>query len=300
MRIAFVGDVHGCVFHALGALATLWYRRKLELDAVIQVGDLGAYPSAQRMDGASGRFLSDNPAQGDFFRILNPSPWTANGVSRAMRVLPPVHFVSGNHEDHQWLSEMHSAAGNAPVVPVDPLGVFHHVACGNLVKLAGQRIAFLGRVECPGAMDFDEVAYAKLLSRDPGSVDILVTHECPYGIGQGWKGQIQGSPKLTQLIEHLQPRVHVSGHYHHQNGPRSYRDTSSYALAELVYPKRNPRYPDHVNPEQRIESGSIGILETDTYQFEYLPCDDFDQVCGDHFDLADHLEHFPKPGAPSL
>lgn len=43
MKIAFLGDLHGRVFHAL-ALVTTWQEKHGEkLDMVIQVGDMGGH-----------------------------------------------------------------------------------------------------------------------------------------------------------------------------------------------------------------------------------------------------------------
>src|SRR5439155_13519111 len=140
-------------------------------------------------------------------------------------------------------------------------------------------------------MDLDGAAYAKLLATEPGSVDILVTHDGPHGMCQDWRGLTEGSVKLTRLIEHLRPRLHVSGHYHHENGPRRYGRTVSYALAELVYPKTNRRRPERANPGQRVAPGSIGLLDTETYAFEYVHDGWLAEVCGDRFDLAGFVAH---------
>jgi Icc-related predicted phosphoesterase len=289
MKIAFVGDVHGCVLHALGALVALQTHRGIRLDAAIQVGDLGAYPTSDRMDRPSRRFAAENPAQNDFFRLLDPPPPLSAAVRRALARTPPVLFVSGNHEDFEWLTSLHEAAGDS-IVPVDPLSAFRHVECGHQAVVAGQRIAFLGRIESPGYMDLDDTAHASLLAAAPGSVDILVTHDGPHGMCQDWRGATEGSVKLAELIEHLQPRLHVSGHYHHENGPRRYRRTRSYALAELVYPKTNRRRPHRANPEQRVAPGSIGLLDTETHAFEYIHDDWLSEVRGDRFDLGGFVE----------
>jgi Icc-related predicted phosphoesterase len=285
VKIAFVGDVHGCVLHALGALVALQRHRGIRLDAAIQVGDLGAYPTPERMDAPSQRFAAENPAQADFFRLLDPPPELSATVHLALQQVPPILFVSGNHEDFEWLAHLHEAEA-ASIVPVDPLGVFRHVVCGDTTVLAGERIAFLGRIESPGYMDLDSAAYASLLAADAGSVDVLVTHDGPYGMCRDWRGLTEGSAKLARLIESLQPRLHISGHYHHQNGPRHYGRTRSHALAELVYPKTNRRRPERANPEQRVAPGSIGLLDTQTHAFEYIHDEWLTEVCGDRFDLA--------------
>lgn len=283
MKIAFFGDVHGCVQHALGAAAMLATRRGIRLDAMIQVGDLGAYPSPERWDEPSQRFGATHPAQGDFFRLLDPSSRLAEGVRLALGAVPPFLFLSGNHEDHPWLDTLHRTHG-AAVAPVDPLGAFHHVTCGHITRIAGQRVAFLGMIEAPGLMDYDPAAYDRLMSAEPGSVDILVTHDGPYGMSE-WRGTVQGSMKLTKLIERLQPRLHVGGHYHHQNGPRRYGPTTSHALAQLVAPRAD-RDGEPINPRQQVTPGSIGLLDTLTYEFEYIHDPWLAYVHGDDLDLA--------------
>jgi hypothetical protein len=284
MRIAFFGDVHGCVLHALGAAVMLGSRRAVRLDALVQVGDLGAFPTPERMDEPSRRFGAGNPAQSDFFRLLDPPPRVADGVRLALGRVPPFLFVSGNHEDHEWLAALHREDGRGPV-PVDPLGLYRHVECGSVVEVAGQRTAFLGLIEATdGSMDLDPAAYERLMGTEPGSVDILVTHDGPYAMSE-YRGQVQGSAKLTALIERLRPRLHVGGHYHHENGPRRYGPTVSYALSQLVGPK-TAKDGSPVNPRQQVAPGSVGLLDTETYAFEYIHDDWLADVHGDDLDLA--------------
>lgn len=287
MKVAFFGDVHGRVLHALGAAVMLQKHRRIRLDAMIQVGDLGSFPSPERLDAATRRFIVDNPAEGDFFRLLDPSPQLAEGVRSALEQVPAFLFVSGNHEDHEWLAALHDATG-AAVTPVDPLGAYRHVACGNVLEVAGQRTAFLGLVESD-EFDYDREAYHKFLAATPGSIDILVTHDGPHGLSE-YRGVSQGSAKLSRLIEHLQPRLHVGGHYHHQNGPRRYGSTVSYALADLVGAKTNRRTSQPVNPRQQIKPGSIGVLDTENYEFEYVHDAWLAEVSGDELDLAGFVD----------
>ncbi|MBE1532120.1 metallophosphoesterase family protein [Actinomadura algeriensis] len=291
MKVAFVGDVHGCVLHALGAAVMLGRHRGIRLDAVVQVGDLGAFPGPERWDDASHRFGADNPAQSDFFRLLDPSPRVAEGVRLALAEVPSFLFVSGNHEDHAWLADVHREHAGA-VAPVDPLGAFSHVECGDVMEVAGQRTAFLGKIDSPGPLDYDEDAYARLLDTEPGSVEVLVTHDGPYGMSS-WRGTTQGSERMTRLIEHLQPRLHVSGHYHHENGPRRYGATTSYALGLLVPVKVNRRDSTPINPRQEVAPGSIALLDTETYGFEYVADPWLADVCGDRLDLAELVTTTP-------
>jgi hypothetical protein len=285
MKIGFFGDTHGCVRHALGA-AVLLARHRGPLDALIQVGDLGAFPSADRWDKASRRHGADAPAQHDFFALLDPSPSLTAGVERALAEIPPFTFVSGNHEDHDWLAGLHAAASET-LVAVDPLGAFRHVPDGEIVEIAGLRTAFLGRIDAPDTpVDYDHDAYRTLLDVEPGTVDLLVTHDGPHGLSTDFHGQVQGSALLTTLIDRLQPALHLSGHYHHENGPRRYGRTVSYALGLLVPPHASRRDPGAANPGQRVAAGSIALLDTDSGLVEYVHDWWLAMVRGDDLDLT--------------
>ena len=99
MLIGFVGDVHGLVYHAI-ALVTTWQRKTgKKLDFVIQVGDMGAHPSLDRIDEAGRRHIEIDPAQGDFSRLLQADGLRAERL-RAVRneLAAPIHFLRGNHE----------------------------------------------------------------------------------------------------------------------------------------------------------------------------------------------------------
>ncbi|MBO0882693.1 MAG: metallophosphoesterase [Mycobacterium sp.] len=241
MRLALLGDVHGCVFHALAAIAGLRKHRGLDIDATIQLGDLGAYAAYDRLPAEDRDFIAESPAQGDIFRLAQL------GTSAET-----VYFLSGNHDDLRWLKTLSS-----------PFGPFRHVPCGTVQILGGARIAYLGRIDEPGSdVDFDAAAYCQLMSLPPRTVDILVTHDGPFGMSS-WNGKPQGSRRLLALIERLQPRLHASGHYHHENGPRHYGRTRSYALAQLVPPR--PR-----NAEQWVVPGSVAIYDTTSESFEYI------------------------------
>lgn len=293
MLIAFVGDVHGCVLHAMAALLRLERAEDHRPDAVVQVGDFGAFPGPDRLESVDREYVALSPAQGDVFRLLDPSPALASALRRFRRRLArPVIVVSGNHEDHDWLDEKHRESATDRVA-IDDFGIFEHVADGSVLQLDGLAIAFLGRVDAPGARcHFDAVAMDALMALEPGAVDILVTHDGPYGLSTNWRGDVQGSKAITELIASLRPRLHVSGHYHHINGPRSYGPTTSYALANLVPPARRRHGPDALNADQRVAPGSLGVLDTETWSFRYVTESWLGEICGDDIDLASALDRW--------
>ena len=258
MLIGFVGDVHGQVFHALAALATLQGRLGRRLDLLIQVGDIGAYPDAARMDEASKRYLEADPSQGDFGRLLRAEGELAARLrSLRERFSSPLHFIRGNHEDYSWLRGLPvDASGTAAV---DPFDLLRYVPDGTALRFADTRVAFLGGEESGGSVEDGEIdpdAYGRLMDLGPGEVDLLVTHDAPYGLSTGYHGQTQGSKAITALMDHLRPRFHVAGHYH-LNGPRSYGRTTFLCLSQIV---DSPIW----HPEARgLQEGCLAVLDTE-------------------------------------
>ncbi|MEX1254029.1 MAG: metallophosphoesterase [Dehalococcoidia bacterium] len=193
MLIAFVGDVHGRMFHAIAALVALQERMAARFDLIVQVGDLG-FPDPARGDEMSKRYLEVDPAEADLGRFLRADGRRADALRRVReRLGKPVHFVRGNHEDFAWLAGLpvDPATGTAPT---DPLDLLHYVPDGTVLDIDGYRIAFLGGVEeLPGEPAIDMRAYESLINEAPRSIDLLVTHEGPYGSGKRFGGEVAGS-----------------------------------------------------------------------------------------------------------
>lgn len=248
--VCFVGDVHGQVLHALAALVTC-VRAVGPLDAIVQVGDLGAWPDPSRLDAPGLRYADEEPAQLDFMRMLEASGSLASQLRQAReRLGGPVLFIRGNHEDQEWLTSLR------PFEAVDPFDLFRLVPDGTVLELAGVRAAFLGGVESGApATRHREEAVASL--EGAADVDLLVTHDGPYGVGLGWSGDVQGSRRVATLVERLRPRWHVWGHLHHVNGPRVRGSTVCIGLNILMGPVR-------ANPSRTLEPGCLALLDTAT------------------------------------
>ena len=176
------------------------------------------------MDESSQRHMALDPAQADFSRLLQAHGLRAERL-RAIRkeFASPIHFLRGNHEDFQYLSELPREPGGT--AKVDDFDLLRYVPDGAVLEAGGLRIAFLGGIETDetGSRSIDTHAYEKLMDMGPGSLDILATHDPPHGVGVGYRGRVAGSRLVTALIEHTQPPLHISGHVHHLNG-RGARD----------------------------------------------------------------------------
>ena len=114
----------------------------------------------------------------------------------------------------------------------------------------------------PDDRTIDEQAYRSLIELGPGKIDILVTHEPPAGIAVSFRGRRDGGQMITDLIKQVQPEVHISGHYHHLNGPRTYGRTTSLSLSGLV---ASARWEPH---DITYRPGCIAILDTEAGTLE--------------------------------
>lgn len=177
MLIGFVGDVHGRVFHMIVAVA-MWQRMaETQLDLIIQVGDLGAYPDVSRMDAATRAYLATDPSEADFERLLHARGQQAERLVRLRQMFTyPIHFVRGNHEDVTWLRSLSidSVSGTARVDPF-----VRYTPDGTVLRFQDVLIAFLGGEDASGDTSIDPEAYQTLVEMGMGKIDVLVTHDAP-------------------------------------------------------------------------------------------------------------------------
>src|SRR5260221_5780344 len=135
----------------------------------------------------------------------------------ANRSSNPSTRLGGDHDEVAWVHQLSQGEQTKPI-PIDPFDLFHYVPDGTIMHCGGMKLAFFGGVEHPGrgkeGTEHDPAAFTALLGTKRGEVDVLITHEPPYGSSTGFYGQTQGSSLVSKLIETIQPRYHLPGHLH--------------------------------------------------------------------------------------
>lgn len=285
--IGFIGDIHGRVFHTM-AVITEWQRRtNQKFDLLIQVGDLGAYPWPDD-DLRKEKYVRQDEAQLDFSRLLKAEGKLADQV-RYLREnhIGPIYFIRGNHEDFDWL-DMRSRHAERGVVGVDPFHLYHYVTDGTVLKFGQKTIAFLGGIQTkePDRRSIATGAYEQLGSRLPGEIDILVTHDAPYGVGTNYFGETQGSKLISDLINRLKPGYLMAGHYHHRIGPRVYGGTTYMGLNVLVNLRED-------GERRTIQPGSMAVLDSAAGN-SYFVMDDWLALFDKDFDFSRYVENLCK------
>lgn len=205
-QILLLGDVHG----AYGWLKlAVRAANSLGISRILQLGDFGFWPHY-----ASGK---------EFLQKANET-LDENGVE--------LWWVDGNHENHDWLA----------IQERDEDGFWR---LGNIIHIGrGSRWSWGGRsfMGCGGAYSIDKmyrregeswwagetITEGDVLNCDGLSVDVLVTHDAPWGapnvIGFETVGDKDDYPesaanrkRVAAICDLVQPKLLVHGHYHHRN-----------------------------------------------------------------------------------
>ncbi len=209
MIICAAGDIHGAVDRLYADVLEFEGALGVRFEWVLQVGDFGIWPDANRIDRAT----RNHEGAGDF------PVWFA-----AKRPVPrPTLFIKGNHEDFVWLDDQ----DDPEVLP----GLFY-LRNGLTFELGPGSIRVGGLGGCFGPADFDRQSkhlqgYAhRHYTRDEidalagaqGRIDVLLVHDAPAGVQfathRRGKGYVSEAAGLDTLLDRVRPRVCFFGHHH--------------------------------------------------------------------------------------
>ncbi len=127
----------------------------------------------------------------------------------------PVACIEGNHEDHGSLLAL--ARDYADVLTYVPRGGLYCTDSWCGLCLGGAR--YMDSATTPRGTEITNADIEHCLSHRPDDVDLVLSHDCPSGLGvsgapgMGHYGDL-GEPKLSLLAPHLQPRLWFFGHHH--------------------------------------------------------------------------------------
>ncbi len=256
------GDLHGRILPAF-RLALAWEREHGErLDGLLQVGDLGYFPDASRLDKATKRHAERDPLELGAQLIAAPSK-EADEIFSGPDSPPGLWFTAGNHEDYDALNAADRGPGSSDDdFPVDAYGRVRCVKDGHVVSLSGGlRVAAIWGIEPHSGKTApvrirERSAWALSLSR----FDVLLTHDAPRDLVY----PDSGSEAISLCIEEAKPSFAFFGHYH--PGDR------------LVTAQRGPTQIYHLHglefrgPGGTAEAGSVGVLRWGAGggRFDYL------------------------------
>ncbi len=262
LNFAVFGDIHGRIA-LMYTLAILWQQQSgIELDGLLQVGDLGAFPDLSKLDKATQKHARQDSDELGFQNFYVATPESQFYLRHPQA--RTTYFVRGNHEDFEYLGKFTKPA------PIDPgeqiwfipdnqaisigrsdlsvkMGAFggidsrqERVVRGKSAREQYRKAQKISNSE-PRFFSESEI---ENISPDLQNLDILMTHAGPQSTDLP-----TGSIFLDRLITHLRPRVHLFGHHHqviYRQDPVS--NLLSIGLAHLEFDRG------------KLKLGSWGIL----------------------------------------
>lgn len=131
------------------------------------------------------------------------------------RFARPVAFIEGNHEDFRAFDQL--VHGFADVVTHLPRGSVFRTGNRRCLCLGGAR--YMDAWSTPPGCEVKEQDIEAALQLAPGSVDLVISHDCPTGIGVPSADGFNhlgppGVAGFAAIAAHLAPRLWVFGHHH--------------------------------------------------------------------------------------
>lgn len=239
-HIAVFGDIHGRIA-LMYTLAARWQQETdLVLRALIQVGDMGAFPDHDKLDRATKQHAKRDPDELAYKLYCQVSEESQRVLDRPEA--PVTYFIRGNHEDFDYLDGFNTPSA------IDPWGTIWYIPDGQWVELPFEHtllpddnaetftIAGFGGIAPPsverGRGKQARKTFRKLRQRAQRDakffrpedipfafqgappIDILMTHSGPHA-----PSFPQGSEGLASLNERSAASWHFFGHHHAVVGP---------------------------------------------------------------------------------
>ena len=199
-------------------LAARWQRETGQtVDLILQAGDLGCYPDAERLDKATIRHAERDPTELGFLNdFARSSPRIAALLADTTC---PLVFVRGNHEDQRWLDARERGV-SGPIFSVDAYQRIWCLRTGVPYRFsrgaASIQIVGVGRI---GAKDGDpdvrrsvyiqpEEARRLRMLGAADAPDLLLTHDSARDeVTVGY-----GMHAIREFLDRWRPQYHIYGH----------------------------------------------------------------------------------------
>lgn len=232
MRVAVFADIHGKFLLPFKLVQHYQQETGRQVDAILQCGDMGAFPDPDALDKATLRHAArDRDELGFHDDFLTPRP----GIAAFLADLGiDMICVRGNHEDHDFLDRLERSC-DEPWFPVDAYGRVFVCRSGvrQELRVGEETLSFVGvgrigdrkgRDHAPFIQPHERAALRKL-HRLKGDVDVLISHDQETDDPQDY-----GMPELKELLNHIPFGFHFYGH----TGAPFSRSTASNGVTESV------------------------------------------------------------------
>lgn len=257
IRIALFADIHGKLLLPFKLVDSYQKTTGYKVDAILQCGDIGAFPHKHTMDKATLRHAKNDRDElgfmDDFYQYKAEISEFLDQLNLTMLC------VRGNHEDHAFLDQLEKQAKlkNEPYFSIDIYQKVWVMRTGLPIILKNDHeqlsLIGIGRIgDRKGRKDSqfiqdDEYQTLKRLCKKPIDFDILITHDKPIKSIRGY-----GSFEIEEVLNHIAFSYHFYGH----TGEPFHIETAENGITQSVKIKEL-EFNDH----GKLETGCMIILE---------------------------------------
>lgn len=233
LTIAVLGDLHGHISLGLHLLNAWKIYTGRSIDAILQVGDFGVFPTIESLDKATKKFAQSDSEELGFLEYKTQSShgdyfFGPKGIFRETDLF----FVKGNHEDFSFLDQFEQTK-----IPqsIDHYGHLKYLPNGHQITISNENhsttISGLGGLDPTHSKrvrpyHITQNDYSKLYQNH---FDILLTHDDFLN-----ERSPQGSSRLRNLILQKQPHFHFFGHIRTDSHHLQQGRTESYHLDDVT------------------------------------------------------------------
>jgi predicted phosphodiesterase len=214
MRVAIFSDIHGKLLLPFKLAALYQKETGRKLHAILQCGDLGAYPRIETLDKATIKHAQyDRDELGFHDDFTKADPKIASFLDElGLNMI----CVRGNHEDHDFLDELETQS-TASRFPID---AYHRVwlcksGLPQELNVGDETLRFAGvgrigdrkgRSEKRFIQDYERQAL-KQLYKTKADFDVLITHDKGGSLAGDY-----GMSEIRELLDHVIFHWHFYGH----------------------------------------------------------------------------------------
>lgn len=258
MNIAVFADVHGRILLAFKVVERFQRETGINVDAILQAGDVGIFPDPAKLDKATLRHARIDESELGFSQFFLEPNALADQVFGSINC--NMICVRGNHEDQQFLDELESQA-DGPSFSCDCYRRLHVLKTGHVLKVEGPDSSFnlmgVGRVGQPAGETeslrdkYIQPAEQQQIANAPMSeIDILLTHDAKRDLIRPGIGM----QEISAILENARPVYHFFGHTGESFSRRVDENgvTVSSKLSDFEWQNDNPANP--------LKSGCFGLL----------------------------------------
>jgi Icc-related predicted phosphoesterase len=249
LRFGIIGDTHGHMTDALTKLDEWVEFSGLPLDALLQVGDIGAFDDTSVLDRVTREMAEKDSEELGFKKYLQGSPeadkfFGKNGAFEKINL----YFVEGNHDDINYVLQNY----NEQTLQIGAYSNIRYIPENRVVNVSNdkQQVSIAG---------LGWNATKQYVNPAKEQVDIFLSHQVPKSVDTPY-----GDEEVAKHIESFPPTYHFFGHSHNRAVSLSDIPKNQYGLTNVQKSKG------------KLKPGSIGVLEITSekeHQFLYLPED---------------------------